>query len=264
VAIGTDWNKRGAQGVPGADFRFIRGNEKLTASCFNTANFSQTETNRRRLPAISLRLKRRFLYGKSRFHLYHYAGNNPLKYTDPDGNQTAEPPEEDTRTAARNWIIRNVVYNPFVPVSREMYSKGLSGDSSPYIRGPESRIAQKMKADLSAYVNTTILKRLSAGITSGTDGQTSWNDFDLKNSILSSEFNWTLDNYDSDTNTAYVTVNVKDRFDFNPSKEEGTRSRIAEHLTKIGRDAEMASYDVSVTYKIEFKVEMPKKESPVE
>jgi hypothetical protein len=75
----------GGAGVPGTDFRFAGGNEKLTASCFKAANFSQTKTNRKKSPAISLRLKRRFLYGKSRFHLYHYAGNNPLKYTDPDG-----------------------------------------------------------------------------------------------------------------------------------------------------------------------------------
>jgi hypothetical protein len=71
--------------VPGTDFRFVGGNEKLAASCFETDYFSQTKTNRKKLSAISLRLKCRFLYGRSRFHLYHYAGNNPLKYTDPDG-----------------------------------------------------------------------------------------------------------------------------------------------------------------------------------
>jgi hypothetical protein len=65
----------------------------LTESCFKAANFSQTKTNGKILPAISLRLKRRLLYGKRQaitrkvnLHLYHYAGNNPLKYTDPDGN----------------------------------------------------------------------------------------------------------------------------------------------------------------------------------
>jgi hypothetical protein len=82
----------GSTGVPGIDFRFAGGNEKLTASCFKAANFSQTKNNRKKLPAINLRLKRRLLYGKRQaiirkvnLHLYHYAGNNPLKYTDPDG-----------------------------------------------------------------------------------------------------------------------------------------------------------------------------------
>jgi hypothetical protein len=50
--------------VPGADFRFAGGNEKLTASCFKAAIFSQAKTNRKKLPAINLRLKRCLLYGK--------------------------------------------------------------------------------------------------------------------------------------------------------------------------------------------------------
>jgi ribosomal protein S8E len=85
--------RKGSAGVPGTDFRFIGGNEKLTASCFKAVNFPQTKNNRKKLPAINLRLKRRLLYGKRQaiirkvnLHLYHYAGNNPLKYTDPDGN----------------------------------------------------------------------------------------------------------------------------------------------------------------------------------
>jgi hypothetical protein len=136
----------------------------LTESCFKVANFSQTKTNGKILPAISLRFKRRLLYGKlcqattgkelnsetglyyygARYldsktgrwlsadpalgeyipgapvndearkrnqnlpgmegvfnvvnlHLYHYAGNNPLKYTDPDG--------KNIHNNTDHWII---------------------------------------------------------------------------------------------------------------------------------------------------------------
>lgn len=34
------------------------------------------------------------IYNTVNFHLYHYAGNNPIKYTDPDGNVTKEQNEE--------------------------------------------------------------------------------------------------------------------------------------------------------------------------
>jgi hypothetical protein len=37
-------------------------------------------------------------------HLYHYAGNNPVKYTDPDGLQLTE----DTFTTGSMWAQSNV------------------------------------------------------------------------------------------------------------------------------------------------------------
>ena len=34
------------------------------------------------------------VYNYVNLHVYHYAGNNPLKYTDPDGKQSGPPPSQ--------------------------------------------------------------------------------------------------------------------------------------------------------------------------
>jgi hypothetical protein len=51
-----------------------------------------------------------FYYYLVNLHVYHYAGNNPVKYTDPDGNELKQPlilQQIDTAVKIAKFIIEN-------------------------------------------------------------------------------------------------------------------------------------------------------------
>jgi len=78
-----------------------------------------------------------------------------------------------------------------------------------------------MANDSEAYVNRRIPAQLMKGILIGQNGDTHWSDFDLKGSIGSASFSWTMDNFDLETQTATVTVTISDTFDFNDGEGVG-------------------------------------------
>ena len=194
-------------------------------------------------------------------HLYHYAGNNPVKYTDPDGKSPLSllipNPEKISKEDARKWIDDNVCTNNFgFLICQDMYTKSFRGDTSDYVKGKDTYIATAMRNDTDAYANKIIKTRLKAGITEGSGGTTSWTKNDLKLSLGSCGFSWKLDSYDEKNKIATVTVTVTDIFDFNKD-DKGNRDADAEKLTALGRKAELSSYKVKITYELQVKVSIP-------
>ena len=194
-------------------------------------------------------------------HLYHYAGNNPVKYTDPDGKSPLSllipNPKKISKEDARKWIDDNVCTNNFgFLICQDMYTKSFRGDTSDYVKGKDTYIATAMRNDTDAYANKIIKTRLKAGITDGSGGTTSWTKNDLKLSVGSCGFSWKLDSYDEKNKIATVTVTVTDIFDFNKD-DKGNRDADAEKLTALGRKAELSSYNVEVTYGLQIKVSIP-------
>ena len=194
-------------------------------------------------------------------HLYHYAGNNPVKYTDPDGKSPLSllipNPKKISKEDARKWIDDNVCTNNFgFLICQDMYTKSFRGDTSDYVKGKDTYIATAMRNDTDAYANKIIKTRLKAGITDGSGGTTSWTKNDLKLSLGSCGFSWKLDSYDEKNKIATVTVTVTDIFDFNKD-DKGNRDADAEKLTALGRKAELSSYNVEVTYELQIKVSIP-------
>ena len=194
-------------------------------------------------------------------HLYHYAGNNPVKYTDPDGKSPLSllipNPKKISKEDARKWIDDNVCTNNFgFLICQDMYTKSFRGDTSDYVKGKDTYIATAMRNDTDAYANKIIKTRLKAGITDGSGGTTSWTKNDLKLSLGSCGFSWKLDSYDEKNKIATVTVTVTDIFDFNED-DKGNRDADAEKLTALGRKAELSSYNVEVTYELQIKVSIP-------
>ena len=193
--------------------------------------------------------------GRSNCHLYHYAGNNPVRYVDPEGKFPLSiftpDPEKISREEARSWIEKNVCNN-FLgwEICKEMYTKSMRGDASTYEQDKNSNIAIAMKNDTLAYVNRTIRKRLIGGKTFGRDGETAWTSPDLKFSMGSCKFDWDLISSTEKDGliTAIVKVHITEDFDFNP----GDRSRDGEKLTAVGRKAELTSYSVSVDYELQY------------
>ena len=194
-------------------------------------------------------------------HLYHYAGNNPVKYTDPDGKSPLSllipNPKKISKEDARKWIDDNVCTTNFgFLICQDMYTKSFRGDTSDYVKGKDTYIATAMRNDTDAYANKIIKTRLKAGITDGSGGTTSWTKNDLKLSLGSCGFSWKLDSYDEKNKIATVTVTVTDIFDFNED-DKGNRDADAEKLTALGRKAELSSYNVEVTYELQIKVSIP-------
>ncbi len=181
---------------------------------------------------------------------------------DPDGKYSIPSffipdPSKMSKADARDWVETYAVSLSGLPLVQTLYSQSLNGNTSDYVAGNDSYIAQLMRNDTEAYVNTAIPQKIAAGRTQSPDkipGSTKWNNLELQLSIGSSSFEWEMTSYNEETGIANVSVSIQDTFDFNKSN----RSFIAETLTAIGKKAELSEFEIKVTYEIEFHVILPK------
>ncbi len=195
-----------------------------------------------------------------------YVENNPMKYIDKGGNSKLLKANKLSKEEARIYVEKYAASEKIkknLPIVYELYSKALEGDNTPYIKGPDSLIAQEM-AQESNYANERIKEQVTKGIELGgskeEQGQTSFSSKDLKLSIGSASFYWRIIGYKESKNEkkriAIVEVTVTDTFDFNPA-QKGERSSLAENLTTIGRKAELAQFEIEVKYHVEIQIDKP-------
>jgi hypothetical protein len=195
-------------------------------------------------------------------HLYHYAGNNPVKYTDPDGKFIITALILFTlgqkHETAANLFISLIVF----PIAKifsfkhtfELFTKSRSGDKTEYKQGPDSAIAKAIGADktFNARISNDVNADFSQGSGGEANAEINWSKLDLDLSIggLDGGYSWTVDSYNKETGIANITVTVKDTFDFNV----GERPPLLEKLTAIGRKAKLAGYDVEITTQMQVKI----------
>ena len=199
-------------------------------------------------------------------NLFHYAGNNPVRYVDPDGREllslgiailTADPDNMD-RYEARQWIYDNVIMNNSIPVCQKLYSLGMLSNVKTYDYTSDIVFTNEL-SQANNYANNTIQKQIKAGkvapdsLILGETAFSPYTDVDLYGALGGGcGFTWNVESVNESTRTARVRVYLEDTFDFNES--DGKRTFIGEKLTAIGRKAELSNFKIEGYYYMDVKL----------
>nr|WP_252722869.1 RHS repeat-associated core domain-containing protein [Treponema pedis] len=94
-------------------------------------------------------------------HVYHYAGNNPVKYTDPDGRDT-----ETVKETIKISIDLGKQLAPLFekPNPNNLMTEAMAINKANDIKGLLTNMADLAKKDLATFVATLALEGLCAGI----------------------------------------------------------------------------------------------------
>jgi hypothetical protein len=194
------------------------------------------------------------VYNTVNLHLYHYAGNNPVKYTDPDG-----------RTA--KWFARLMIRIGVAifggAATKAIYRYSLNGKLQNVNASPQNDtygLSSALKKEMSNItvneksLTTKIGETLNNGDTKGGgDGKVSGKGSggygsDMSLVIGKANFEWNMlgENENGDVN---VDVKVTDKFNFG----KGGRGPMGEFLTSLGRDGRLKEADITVTFTLVFR-----------
>lgn len=203
--------------------------------------------------------------------MYHYAGNNPVKYTDPDGRDhginhiglgikvlSVDPTDMD-RTQARTWIRENILLDDSLPVCQVMYRLGMLGFKDSYDFSDNTTFTNAPASANNRANNNTKKQVLEGKIAPastdlGTTSFNPWDDTDLFGAFGGGcGYTWNVESFDEKTRIAKVRIYFEDTFDFNEGN--GERSEIAEKLTTLGRKARLSSFKVYGYYYLDVKVD---------
>jgi RHS repeat-associated protein len=186
-------------------------------------------------------------------HVYHYAGNNPVKYTDPDGN--------DYRSFCRGLVF--LLVNVFGgPVTKAMYNASLNGSLQDVNATPQNdtyglSTALKKEVNNITIGGVGLLKQISNKMSKGEFEGSAPNDVkvgkyggsDLAFTIGGIEnLEWNKIHEDEE-GTITINVTIKDTFNF----EKRNRGGLGEFLTGLGRDGELKEAKITASFTLQFR-----------
>ena len=227
-------------------------------------------------PALSSYVEKNYdgpsggIFNSVNLNLYHYGGNNPIKYVDPDGREPASShiglglkvlsvnPDKMNRDQARAWIMDNIVSDNSIPICQRMYSLGMLGYTEVFdFTGDKVFTSKLAAADCRANNNT--ISQVKEGKIRPESNELGRFSFDYKTETdLFGAFGggigytWNVESFDKNTNNAKVRIYIEDTFDFNEG--HGERTKMAEKLTTLGRKACLSSFKVTGYYYLKVNV----------
>ena len=168
-------------------------------------------------------------------HVYHYAGNNPVKYTDPDGRESGYAYDENVGGFGHaGWFVKTETGYSFFEVAGLPKGVGAGSSYTPTDEKNEALVLSSGYLSLGNIILATVLgKPIRAGVLQ--------RNFSTKEEMLehiSSSFNGNVNVYE------FNTAEQEDRMIYNASIDKG---RNFEQYALLGNNCGIIARDVLTT-----------------